>query len=195
MSASKKPRADSVLKTLPEERQREIIERMRAPEMTLAMMCAELRKDGVETSTSALSRFWEFWHLREGFRADEQTVEQLIEQLKAEIPGLSDEQLDQMGQRTFSLLALRKQDLEGFVSIRTAANVGKIEAAKLRLRERAEARMVEKLSLERDKFQFSASEACLKHLPALREIAADNSLDQNAKIDAIRNKLFGVVAE
>lgn len=49
----------------------------------------------------------------------------------------------------------------------------------------------ETLALQRDRFQFSAAEACLAHLPSLKAIAADSSLDSSAKVEAIRNRLFG----
>ena len=47
------------------------------------------------------------------------------------------------------------------------------------------------LKLKRDRFEFSAAEACLKHLPELRAIATTQGLSEQAKIDAIRRRLFG----
>lgn len=43
----------------------------------------------------------------------------------------------------------------------------------------------------REEFEFDAAEQCLKHLPVLREIAANNDLDQNAKLAEVRRRLFG----
>ncbi len=51
-----------------------------------------------------------------------------------------------------------------------------------------------KLDLALDKFQFEAAKACLAVLPALKVISQDNGLSDGDKIDAIRLKLFGVVA-
>ncbi len=51
----------------------------------------------------------------------------------------------------------------------------------------------EQLELDRERFEFKASEACLRHLPSLREIVGNKTLNQDAKIDAIRRKLFGVL--
>jgi hypothetical protein len=47
------------------------------------------------------------------------------------------------------------------------------------------------LNLRKDKFEFSAAEACLKHLPALRQIGANKGLDERSKIQQIRLRLFG----
>lgn len=44
---------------------------------------------------------------------------------------------------------------------------------------------------QRDEFEFDAAEACLRHLPALREIAANNDLDEQAKLVEVRKRLFG----
>lgn len=47
------------------------------------------------------------------------------------------------------------------------------------------------LALARDKHEFNAAETCLKILPELKAIEANPALDQAAKINAIREKLFG----
>ena len=47
------------------------------------------------------------------------------------------------------------------------------------------------LKLKRDRFEFSAAESCLKHLPELRAIATTQGLSEQSKIDAIRRRLFG----
>lgn len=70
-----------------------------------------------------------------------------------------------------------------------------LEKAKLALRERAEQRQSGKLKFEIERFQFDAAQAALKHLPALRQIAASSSLDQRAKVEAARKKLFGDLAD
>lgn len=52
---------------------------------------------------------------------------------------------------------------------------------------------VEKLKLDRDKFQFDAARACLKKLPTLKAIASDRTMAEPEKLDAIRKHLFGEV--
>lgn len=49
----------------------------------------------------------------------------------------------------------------------------------------------EQIALARDKFEFDAAAAALKELPALRAIAQDNGLDDGAKLQAVRQRLFG----
>jgi hypothetical protein len=47
------------------------------------------------------------------------------------------------------------------------------------------------LQLKRDKFEFDAAAAALKQLPALRQIAADKSLNEQDRLAAVRRRLFG----
>lgn len=157
---AKKPRGDSVLKTLPEDRQAAIVEHLRSHK--LPETAAWLREDGLKTSATALSDFWSWWHLRAQFRQDEQTTESLLEQLKAEVPELSEAQLDELGQRTFSLLSIRNQDLGGFVKVRTARAKAVLEAEKLKLRTLAEERMREGLELEKKRFQRETAKLYLE---------------------------------
>ena len=147
----RKIRTDSKLKTLPEERQAAIIEFLR--EHSLADTRAWLRADGLSTSSTALSDFLSWYRLRRQFQEDESTTETLLEQLKAQIPDLTEEQLDELGQRTFSLLAIRDKDLSGFVQVRSARARGQIEKAKIQLREAAEARLREGLELAQERFR------------------------------------------
>ena len=51
----------------------------------------------------------------------------------------------------------------------------------------------QELKLKQERFQFDAAEACLKKLPELRAVANDNALDQEQKLKAIRETLFGEV--
>src|SRR5690349_14782654 len=102
MKTARKINGHAKLKTLPEERQ-EVIAAY-ALQHTVPATLAWLRKDGLETSASALKRFLSWWQLHQQLRQDEATTETLLEQFKQEVPALTDEQLDELGQRTFSLL-------------------------------------------------------------------------------------------
>ena len=51
----------------------------------------------------------------------------------------------------------------------------------------------EQLKLDRERFEFDAAQACLAQLPNLQTIARNPSLDERAKIDAIRTRLFGTL--
>lgn len=72
---------------------------------------------------------------------------------------------------------------------------GRQEEVKINLRKQAEARQSRKLSLEIQKFQFDAAQACLDKLPELQAIRKDSSLTTAQKLDQIRFKLFGEIAE
>jgi hypothetical protein len=106
--------------------------------------------------------------LRQRLALDATTEEILLDQLGRPTPCLSDRQLDIIGQRTFSLQAIRALDLRGFVALR-------------------------KLALDREKFEYDAAEISLAKLPELRAISKDPQLTTVQKIDQIRLKLFGEV--
>lgn len=110
MSQNKKPRGDAKLKTLPEERQREIIGKLQEPEQTLKTVRAWLREDGIETSETALSYFRDWWLLQESMRRRESTVLQVLEKAKSEDSSLSQGQLDTFGNLFFSALAIEEKD-------------------------------------------------------------------------------------
>jgi hypothetical protein len=110
MSADKKPNPKARLKTLPEERQGEIIGMMRTRSHREAR--AELLKDGLETSEAALSEFWSWWHLRQRFNQVSQFSEQMVELLKQEEPTLSSEALEQYGQRVFQARAIELEQAD-----------------------------------------------------------------------------------
>ena len=187
---NRKPRADSKLKTLPEERQAAIIEFMASHKLTETVKW--LREDGLDTSVAALSDFYSWRQLRQQFAEDETTTESLLEQLKREVPNVSDEQLDEIGQRTFSLLSLRRQDLSGFMKVRTARTKGEIEKEKLRLKQVAEERMQGSLTLQRQKFQRETCELFLKWSAdqKAREIASGNG-SNSEKIEQLGALMFG----
>lgn len=191
MSSSRKPRGDSKLKVLPEARQDQIIELLKSK--TMAEVRAELAQDGLHTSLASLSEFYSWWHLRQQFQEDESTTEALLEELKREIPGLTDQQIDELGQRTFSLLSIRKQDLEGFVQLRSARTKAILEAEKLKLRERAEERHGEKLALEKARFKRETAELFLKWFEdqRAREIATKPGISSADKIERIGQLMFG----
>jgi hypothetical protein len=196
MSAEKKARSDASLKTLSPEQQAEIYSRLTVKradwqDTSLRAVRAWLQQDGVETSERALSEFGSWYGLQSQFRQDEVTTESLLEQFRRDVPGLTDAQLDELGQKTFSLLAIRRQDLEGFVSIRSAKTNAELERAKLKLKERAEDRQASKLRLDIQKFQFDAIAACRKHLPALKTIEANKGLSEQQKTQMWMQTLFG----
>ena len=56
---------------------------------------------------------------------------------------------------------------------------------------RKEERESKKLSLTRDKWEFDAARACRAHYAEIKTVTENDSLDEDAKILAIRRRLFG----
>ncbi len=75
----------------------------------------------------------------------------------------------------------------------TAKFTAEIEKAKLELKRESEARMKDQFKLAREQFEFDAAKACLKALPALKQISTNKSLSEADKVNAIRSKLFAVL--
>ena len=191
-TTERKPRGDSVLKTLPEPRQREIAEHGNAH--TLAETAAWLAKDGLQVSGYQLSTFLSWWRSRQFFGANDATAQAIQDQIAQEVQGLTDAELDELGQKAFSLLAIREENLDGFVKVRTAVSKAKFEALKLEIRQAAEERLREKAKLEREKFEFNAAEAALKQVATLKAIST-SKLSDVEKIKQARLALFGEVPE
>lgn len=49
----------------------------------------------------------------------------------------------------------------------------------------------ELFTLDREKFEFDAAQACLKHLPYLKQISSHKGMTEAEKIQAIRERLWG----
>ena len=181
-----------MLKTLPAERQASIAEHARGHK--LAETAAWLKEDGLKVSVDQLSKFLSWYLLQEQFRQDEETTETLLEQLKREVPDLSDEKLDELGQRTFSLLAIRRQDPETFLSVRSAKFKAELEKQKLALRRQTEARQERALQFEINKHLDMAAEKMLD--AAMRKKAeeiATSGMSQKEQIAAMRKAAFSDV--
>src|SRR5688572_435974 len=108
MSATKKPRADSELKTLTPERQAAIADYLR--DHTLPETRKWLAEDGLKTSESSLSRFLSWYALQQQLSNNASTVEQLLANLKMVKPDISPAEMDTAGQMFFTALAIEQRD-------------------------------------------------------------------------------------
>lgn len=108
MDAPRKPRSDSVLKTLPEERQEQVAELLKAK--SLEEVRKELRADGIETSIASLSKFWSWWQLNEALRRRESRVEGILQQLATDQPEIPQDKLFELGQSVFSALSIAEEN-------------------------------------------------------------------------------------
>jgi hypothetical protein len=103
-----KPRCDSVLKILPEERQAEIVQFAR--DHGVIKTALWLSHSGVATSKSAVARFLSWYRQRQSFLQLDTAAIVAVAELATERPDLTPERLDQAGHIFFTGLALQKQD-------------------------------------------------------------------------------------
>ena len=102
------PRADSILKILPEDRQFDIAEYSRTHSLNETIDW--LSTTGIGTSRSALSRFLVWYRLREQKAQHDLVIQELLAQAAQQDPDLTAEQLYDIGHMFFSGLALANQD-------------------------------------------------------------------------------------
>lgn len=151
-------------------------------------------RQGQKPSLATLSNIRDRLELEENFAEDGRTTESLLEQLKSTVPNLTEAELDEIGQRTFSLLALRQRDMKAFVRLRSARTKAEIEKAKLALQEKAEARKDQELALAREKFERESCELILKAArdERVKEIEA-SAAPHEEKIRLLREHYFADV--
>jgi len=175
MSISKKPRADSKLKTLPPPRQADIFARLALPAKEgggYLRTQAWLLDEGIEVSLGELSEFYSWHCLEQQMSRNERTVERLLKRFKQMKPPASSAEVQAVGQAFFSALALEQQNPRVWALTQ-----------QLGLKR-------EQLDLARQKFEFDAARECLKRLPELKAISAKPSLSPEEKARAIQQILF-----
>lgn len=136
----RKPRSDSALKVLPEERQAEIGALLAS--RSLADVRGILREQGLATSEAALSEFWSWWQLRQSLRRREERVAQLVDQLATEDPALPRDRLFDLGQSLFGALSIAEEDGKTWVNTQRLA----LERERLALDQRKVALLEQKLT-------------------------------------------------
>lgn len=142
---------------------------------------------GLKVGHSAFQAFWEHVCVPVLLRRRSvavSTAEEIAGEAKAR-PGQFDQAtVDALKQKAFEL------------SISPNANPKNVKALfMLVLKARDQDQKDAELALAREKFQFDAAKACLKQLPALKAIASDSKLDEQSKLRAVREKLFGALPE
>lgn len=172
MNEPKKPRADSVLKTLPEARQMAIADYSR--EHTWTETRKWLAADGIVTSEAALSGWFSWFTLQQQLKQNASTVDTLLAEFKSANPSASPEQIQQVGQSFFTALALQQQDPKQWFLIQQT-NLKR-----------------EQLSLDRQKFQRETVELFItwaKDREAV-ELATSNA-PSGDKMEKLGQKMFG----
>jgi hypothetical protein len=171
--APQKPRPDATLKTLPDERQAQIWEMLR--KKSYEQVAKELRADGIQTSRNAVFEFYSWYWSRQRFAEDNAMINHALEELKKEVPSISEDQLFARGQEMFSLLAYMQKDSKGWK----------------RAQDVRSKRLLTDLELQ--KFQRETCELFLKWAADQRaqEIAASGGLAQSEKIERLGQLMFG----
>ncbi len=183
----KKPRSDSKLLNLPEEQQAQLAEwLLSGMPYHRARECVE-KEFHVSTSLASLSAFWDEVCTSALITRRQQAVT-TADEIAAEVikkPGQFDSAtIDAIKQKAFEL------------SISPHAAPGDVkDIFMLLLKARDQNIKADQLRLNREKFEFDAARSALEKLPDLRAIAGDRSLDDNAKLNAVRQRLFGTAPE
>ena len=193
-----KPRGDAVLKTLPEARQQEIIDKINTRGQTYTKVRAWLAQDGLQTNEKSLRDFYSWFNLRRRFeRATARSLD--VQQLLAEAdPSLSPERIEAAGQMVFLNEAIETGDVKGFVSVsrlRLAKQSFEAEKDGFRLKyeqkEREIEQQAETLRLAREKFEnakFKVAEQTKK----LREKGASISDEERLEIVRAVDQAMGI---
>jgi hypothetical protein len=182
--STRKPRADASLKTLPEERQAEIIEYMRSHKY--ADTRAWLSEQGITASAGALSGFWSWWHVEIRLKHQLKEAATIAEELKSVLGtmpqlNLNEEQLNLVAQTAFEVDAVKREDFEQFVALR-----------QLRQKDRRLALDKEEHGLSLQKFQRDTAELFIKWAEDQRAKDVLASSSSNAeKIEQLGSLMFG----
>lgn len=129
-----KPRGNSQLKTLPDQRQEQLVEFAR--NHTLAQCKEWLAQDGIKVSPGSISRFLSWFHLRSQIQMHRNSVTSLQELLRSKLPDLPPGKLEEYGDALFSVQALAAGNPELYLRMRSLKARMRHESAKLHLEER-----------------------------------------------------------
>ena len=170
----RRPSRLAKLKTLPEDKQAQIITWLKSPAGGPGTVDLILANYAIQTSDTALSEFWSWWHLQRRFAQNSARVESVLEYLHTNQPQIPEDSLFQMGQTMFSALAIDQEDAATWTR-------------------------VQKLNLNKAQIQLEARriamlEAKTKALEAVEETSKKFTLDPAAKAEllaAIDKKLLG----
>jgi len=139
MDPTDKPRADSKLKTLPEDRQADIA--AYATDHTLAETTQWLSAQGIPISSGRLSIFLSWYHARQQLERNDTALQQLLDRTSNTDPALTPDKLHELGTRFFTSLALERQDPKmWYVAQQIACNKAYLELELQKYRDQVEAR-------------------------------------------------------
>lgn len=181
----RKPRSDAKLLNMPEAQQSQLAEWLLTGmpyHHALKLIKKEFK---VASSLAALSDFYDAYCTAELInrrRRAVSTADEIAEEARKHPGQFDDATIDALKQQAFEL------------AISPGANPKSVKQLfSLVLKARDQDLDEQQIALARDRFEFDAAKAALAQLPALRKIAGDKKLDQRAKLDAVRKRLFGQI--
>jgi len=134
-----------------------------------------LKKElGIDTSASALSTHFSKHSFR--WRAERSAAQATSIEKALKLADFSDAKAKAIAQREFEL-SVSNLSVKDLVSLRTVDLKAK------------------DLQFQQDKFEMDVAKLALRHVAALKTIAGDRAMNESEKIDKVRERLFGVVAE
>jgi hypothetical protein len=172
---------------LAEDQQAQLVEWMLGG--TAYHQCRLLVKEHFGLHVKSLSAFSDFWHA---------VCSPALLARRARLARSSDERAEaakkQPGQFDVATIdAIKERAYQ--LSVSPHAKPADVRALFLLLQKARDHELArEQIALDRDRFAFNAAQACLKHLPALRQVAAQPALGERDKIEQIRALLFGPAA-
>lgn len=157
-----------------------------------------LKEFGCSVSLNSVSRYWQQGRSRRAtdafldrIAAQAVRANQIVEEFERNPAAYHKVIANALGQRAMEHLQAEEVDDQAVIDIGYLLQGDQQIALKKQEAERKE----KELTLAREKFQFDAAAACLKQLPALKLIASNPKLDDQAKLRAVREKLFGDLPE
>lgn len=132
---NRKPRPDSVLGTLPPDRQEQIADHARTH--SLMDTVAWLKADGIRTSRTRLSVWLSSYSLQQAFRQAENSTNEFQDFLRAKFPEIDPAELDRRAALFFQAEAMKAGDAETYLSFATARHKAAMDRAKLQQKERS----------------------------------------------------------
>lgn len=183
----RKPRSDAKLLNLPEDQKAKLADWLIGG-MPYHQAIEVVKKEfGVEAGRDAFQNFWQSECAPRYLarRSQGANMAREIAQEAARIPGqFQQATIDAIEQKAFELSINPLSEPKEVKNLFMLIQKGRDQDIKVR-----------QLDLDREKFQFDAAKACLAKLPELKAIAGNNTLDQDAKLRAMRQTLFGVLPE
>ncbi len=181
----KKPRSDSTLLNLPPEQEADLVGWMLSGLPYGKVLSLLVKTHKVKTSNSSLGRFYE-----------KVCVPALLERRRSaagRLNAIADEAKREPGHLDEGIIDSLKTLVGNLVTSEDPSAKDVKDLFGLVLKANAQSLDKQQLALARNKFEFDAAKAALSHLAELREIQRDGKLDDDAKLLAVRKRLFGEV--